>query len=107
MGQTEAASAGFKQVLAGERDSVGAALGLARLVMSTDPAAADALLAPIAVRGAATATVWNDLGVARDLLGRHVDAQEAYRQALAADPTMASAQANLARSLSLSEPAAQ
>ncbi len=104
MGQTAAAGAGFRQVLASEPDSVGAALGLARIVMPTDPAAADALLAPIALRGGATALIWNNLGVARDLLGRHGDAQEAYRHALAADPAMASAQTNLARSLSLSGP---
>lgn len=107
LGQTIAATAGFKQVLARKPDSVEAALGLARIIMPTDAAGAEALLAPIPLRGDATAAVWNNLGVARDLLGRHRDAQDAYRNALAKDPTMATAQVNLARSLSLTRTSPQ
>lgn len=100
-GQTVPATIGFRQILTERPNSPDAALGLARILMPTNPAAADAVLAPFAIRGDATAAIWNNLGVARDLLGRHVDAQAAYRSALAADPTMQSAQVNLARSLSL------
>ena len=101
LGQTEAAAADFRAVLDNRPTSVQAALGLARLVMARDPAAAEAYLAPAVVRGDATAAVWNNLGVARDLQGHHADAQDAYRHAIAADPLMQAAQVNLARSLSL------
>ena len=101
LGQTEAATADFRTVLDNRPDSVQAALGLARLAMARDPAAAEAYLAPAVLRGNATPAVWNNLGVARDLQGRHADAQDAYRHAIADDPRMQAAQVNLARSLSL------
>ena len=44
----------------------------------------------------------NDLGIARDLQGRHTDAQTAYRSALGVDPDMRAAQVNLALSLAMS-----
>ena len=100
MGQTEDAAAGFRKVLAARPGASGAALGLSRLITATDPASAEALLAPFAVRGEATPAMWNNLGVARDLLNRHAEAQDAYRHALAGDPAMQGAQVNLARSLS-------
>jgi len=43
----------------------------------------------------------NNLGIARDLQGRHADAQTAYRSALAANPDMTAAQVNLALSLAM------
>ena len=43
----------------------------------------------------------NDLGIARDLQGRHTDAQMAYRQALGISPEMSAAQVNLALSLAM------
>ena len=44
----------------------------------------------------------NDLGIARDLLGRHQDAQAAYRQAIGLEASMSGAQVNLALSLAMS-----
>ena len=102
LGQTEAAVAGFRQVLAVRPGSLEAALGLSRLITATDPAGAESLLAPFAVRDEATPALWNNLGVARDLLNRHAEAQDAYRKAIAADPTMQGAQVNLARSMAMS-----
>ncbi len=102
LSQQAQAEADFRQVLAARPGSMAAALGLARIITSTDPATAEALLGAVTVQGGATATVWNNLGVAHDLMGRHADAQEAYRKALVADPEMQSAQVNLARSLALS-----
>jgi Flp pilus assembly protein TadD len=101
LGQPGAAAADFRQVLALRPASPDAALGLARIIMPTDPAAAEALLGAVVVRGDPTAAIWNNLGVARDLLGRHVEAQQAYAKAIQLDPDMIAAQANLARSLSL------
>jgi Flp pilus assembly protein TadD len=43
-----------------------------------------------------------DLGIARDLLGQHAEAQRAYRQALAVEPGRTAASVNLALSLALS-----
>ena len=104
LGQTIPADADFRQVLANEPGRAEASLGLARLIMASDPAAAEALLLPVAIRGEATAAVWNNLGVARDLQGRHGEAQDAYRKAIVADPSMKAAEVNLARSLSLTPP---
>ena len=98
-GQADAAELGYRQVLAAEPGSPGAALGLARLLMGGDPRGAEGLLAPLAGQKYVSAAVWNDLGVARDLQGKHADAQTAYRRALQTDPLMRSAQVNLARSL--------
>lgn len=101
MGQKAAAEADFRQVLAARPGSSVAALGLARIITPTDPAGAERLLSGVVVRDEADAAVWNNLGVARDLLGRHEDAQAAYRKAIQLDPGMQAAQVNLARSLSL------
>lgn len=48
------------------------------------------------------AVAWSNLGIARDLQGRHTDAQAAYRQALGLNPEMHAAQVNLALSLAMS-----
>jgi Flp pilus assembly protein TadD len=49
----------------------------------------------------------NDLGIARDLLGRHAEAQAAYRLAVGAAPGSHAAEVNLALSLALSGHAAE
>ena len=100
-GRDTEAAADFRQVIRLLPGSVEATLGLARILMATDPAAAGTILAEIAVRGGAPASVWNNLGVARDLVDHQGEAQAAYRNALAADPSMASAQLNLAHSFAL------
>lgn len=102
MGEDVAAGADFRRVLAARPYSADASLGLAKQVMASDPAAAESLLAAVVVHGTPNAAVWNNLGVSRDLQGRHADAQDAYRRAIAADPLLQAAQANLARSLALS-----
>jgi tetratricopeptide (TPR) repeat protein len=106
MGETRQAAADYRQVLATNPDSADAALGFSRLTTASDPAAAESVLAAVAVHGDATAAIWNNIGVARDLQGRHAEAQDAYRKALAADPDMVGAQANLAHSLAVMASAA-
>ena len=103
MGEKGQAVADFRQVLASRPASSVAALGLARIIMPTDPAGAEALLGGVVIRDEASAAVWNNLGVARDLLGRHAEAQAAYRKAIQLDPGMQAAQVNLARSLSMTQ----
>jgi tetratricopeptide (TPR) repeat protein len=101
LGQVAQAAAGFRQVLAADPGSATAALGLSRLMTQSDPATVEGVLGTVVARGNATAAIWNNLGVARDLLNHHAAAQDAYRKALAADPGMQGAQVNLARSLTL------
>jgi tetratricopeptide (TPR) repeat protein len=100
-GETRLAAADYRQVLATDPASADAALGFSRLTTAADPATAEAVLAAVVARGDATAAIWNNIGVARDLQNRHAEAQEAYRKALAADPDMLGAQVNLAHSQAL------
>ena len=44
----------------------------------------------------------NNLGIARDLLGRHAEAQDAYRQALGISPDLVASKVNLALSMAMS-----
>lgn len=77
-------------------------LGLGRLRLATDPAAAEALFLEALTSNPRNAAALNDLGIARDLQGRHADAQTAYGEAIAAAPEQRAAQVNLALSLALS-----
>ena len=71
-----------------------------RRLVRTDPAEAVRVLSAAPTSDPA---VLNDLGVALDLMGRHQEAQEAYREALLLRPGMRSAAANLALSQALGD----
>ncbi len=103
----EAAAASYRAALAIDSGSEMAQLGLARTELEADPAAAEAALVRLTAAHPRNAAALNDLGVARDLLGRHADAQKTYRMALAAAPEMSAAQVNLGLSLALSGQARQ
>jgi Flp pilus assembly protein TadD len=107
LGRTQEAQDSFRRVLAREPGSLPAARDLGRLLLASDPAAAEALFQKIVTHQANDAAAWNDLGIARDLQARHEDAQADYRRALAASPNMTAATANLALSLSLGGHAAE
>jgi Flp pilus assembly protein TadD len=107
LGRPQAAEAVFRRVIARDPSSAAAGLGLGRLLLATDPPGAEALFQQAVDRQPRDAAALNDLGIARDLQGRHAEAQIVYRQALAAAPDMAAATANLALSLSLSGHAAE
>jgi Flp pilus assembly protein TadD len=107
LGRHAAAAASYRAALAIEPGSEMAQLGLGRTQLASDPAAAEALLVRLTVAHPRNAAALNDLGVARDLLGRHADAQKAYRMALAAAPDMSAVQVNLGLSLALSGHASQ
>jgi Flp pilus assembly protein TadD len=77
-------------------------IGLGRLRIVQDPAAAEALFARAIILDPQDAIGLSNLGVARDLQGRHAAAQEAYRMALGVDPTSVPAQVNLGLSMALS-----
>ena len=102
LGRSEEAAASFEEALKANPGSVGALIGLGRLRLATDPAAAEGLFLEALSREPRNDVALNDLGIARDLQGRHTDAQTAYRQALGVSPDMTAAQVNLALSLAMS-----
>ena len=69
-----------------------------RLLIRTDPAEAARQLSHIPSPSPA---VLNNLGVALDLEGKHNQAQVAYREALSAQPGLATAMNNLALSIAI------
>jgi Flp pilus assembly protein TadD len=109
MGDRGRAADSYRQALAVDPDDAEARLASARLALAADPAEAERLLRgllsskPRQAAGRATqAAALNDLGIALDRLGRHAEAQESYRAAIAADTGMTAAMANLGLSLALS-----
>ena len=101
LGQYEPAADSYTRALKADHGSVGAQIGLGRLRLARDPAAAEALFDQAVAEDPRNTTALNDLGVARDLQGRHADAQQAYAKALGIDPEMHAAQVNLALSLAM------
>jgi Flp pilus assembly protein TadD len=101
LGQAERAQASYTRALAEDGASVPAALGLAKLQLAQDPAAAAAALRPLAAAHPHDARIWTDLGVAYDLQSRPADAQRAYRRAMQEAPLLPTPQADLGLSLAL------
>ncbi len=102
LGRTEEAAVSFQQALVANPGSVGGNIGLGRIRLATDPVGAEGLFLEALQREPRNAVAFNDLGIARDLQGRHAQAQAAYRQALGVAPDMTAAQVNLALSLAMS-----
>jgi Flp pilus assembly protein TadD len=102
VGNTIAAESAYRRALTVDHSLLEARLGLARIVMDRDPVEAENLFAGIAKDDAKNTVALTDLGVARDLQGKHAAAQEAYRRALELNPGLKSAQQNLALSLAVS-----
>lgn len=72
-----------------------------RMLLMTDPAGAAKLLSAAIASSPNDPVALGDLGIAFDLLGKHADAQVAYRHALAVKPNLRAARVNLALSLAL------
>ena len=102
LGRQAEAEAEYQQALGVEPKSIGAMLGLGRPSLTTRPAEAEALFLQVLDRRPRHAVALNNLGIARDLQGRHTAAQTAYGEAIAAAPEMRAAQINLALSFALS-----
>lgn len=102
LGQTGPAEAAFSQAVDVEPKSAEALVGLGRLRLSRDPAAAEALFARAVDAAPKDTVAWNNLGVARDSQGRHLQAQVAYRRALEISPHDSAIKVNLALSLAIS-----
>lgn len=79
-----------------------ALVGLGRVRLQQDPAAAETLFARALTLDPHDAAAASNLGVARDLQGHHAAAQEAYRTALGITPGSVAVQVNLGLSLALS-----
>lgn len=102
LGQFDSAALDYTKVLKRDPTSVDAHIGLGRLRLPTDPAAAEGLFLEALQHDPRNTTALNDLGIARDLQGHHADAQRAYAEALGIDPELRAAQVNLALSLAMS-----
>ena len=107
MGRGAEAIPVYRQLLAIDPKSVNAHIGLGRVLLATDAAAAETEFLAVLATAPDTAIAANDLGIARDLQGHHGDAQIAYRRALGLAPSMQAASVNLALSLSVSGHAAE
>ncbi len=102
MGRSAEAVDVYQSALAIEPGLPEARLGLGRLRLASDPAAAEAYFLQVIAAQPRNAVALNNLGIARDLQGRHSDAQLAYGEAIAADPDSRPPQVNLALSLAMS-----
>ena len=102
LGQRDQAAETFARVLAITPDNDAASLGLGRLKLQTDPAEASNILLRLTARDPHNVPALIDLGIARDMLGQHADAQRAYHDALSIDPGRIATNINLGLSLALS-----
>jgi Flp pilus assembly protein TadD len=102
LGRRQEAAAAYAQAAAAAPDDLDAAMGLGRLLLQTDPAAAAETFARAREKHPGDVALLVDAGIADDLLGRHEAAQREYRAALAAEPGRTAASVNLGLSLALS-----
>ncbi len=102
LGQAAQAETSYGRALALRPGLIAAQLGLGRVELTRNPAAAEARFTQVLVADPHSLAALNDLGIARDLGGRHAEAQAAYRQVLALVPGDTAAQVNLGLSLALS-----
>lgn len=102
LGRMPEAEASYGKVLAIAPGSVSAQIGLGRLRLRSDPAQAVSLFSGVLQREPRNKVALNNLGIAYDLQGNHMRAQNTYRQVLDLDPTMRATEVNLALSMALS-----
>ena len=105
-GELAPAEQAYRAVLAIDPVSTRGEIGLGRVLLQTDPIAAEAAFLHALQREPRNVTALNNLGVARDMQERHAEAQLAYRQALDLAPDNAATLASLGLSLALSGDAA-
>ncbi len=101
MGRGEEAQQAYLAAIARTPSAVAPRISLGRLLVRTNPAAAEGVFADVLVREPGNAIALNNLGITRDLQGRHEQAQASYRAALVADPRMTGASMNLGMSMVL------
>lgn len=101
LGRSAEALASFDAALAVEPNYGDALIGTGRLRLTTDPAGAEQVFMQVLANNPRDAIALNNLGIARDLQGRHSDAQTAYAEAIAANPDARAPQVNLALSMAM------
>lgn len=101
LGRLDEARETLRKAVAIEPRNSRSLLALGRVQLPVDPAAAAANFEAVVNQDSHDAVALNNLGIARDLLGRHEDAETAYRAALAAHPEMVAARVNLALCLAI------
>lgn len=102
LGRSAEAAAIFTVALQGAPRNTDALIGIGRLRLATDPAGAEQLFMQALAVSPRDAVALNDLGIARDLQGRHHDAQTAYAEAIGSNPDARAPQVNLALSMAMS-----
>lgn len=101
-GRTDDAAAAYRRGLAVQPADPAANAGLGRILLRTDPKAAEALFRT-ALRGRPEdPALLSNLAVTLDLQERHTEAQALYRRSLAVAPDVAATKTNLGLSLALS-----
>jgi Flp pilus assembly protein TadD len=100
--QPDQARTAYRAAIKVDPETPAAQLGLGRTLAQSDPGAAEAAFLSALSHDPDNVIALNNLGVVRDLQGRHEDAQEAYSHALSVAPTSADVQINLGMSLALS-----
>ena len=102
LGEADVAGASYRQALAISPGLLNASLGIAKLKLAREPAAATLEFAALAARYPHDARIWTDLGVSYDLQSQSDEAQRCYRRAMSEDASLISAQVDLGLSLALS-----
>ena len=95
------AGAAYRSALAIDKGYAAAWVGLGRMSLASDPAAAETSFLEALLTAPRNPVALNNLGISRDLQGRHAEAQVAYGEAIAASPEMRAPRVNLALSLAL------
>ena len=101
LGQNDDAVGAFEHAMRRDPASAHAKLGLGRVRLTTDPAAAAGLFRDVLLTDASNASALTDLGIALDLLGQHLEARQYYQRVLHDNPGNVAVQVNLALSLAM------
>jgi Flp pilus assembly protein TadD len=102
MGLRDAALATYQATSQIDPANVRGQVGVGRVIVRTDPHAAEAAFLAALATEPDNVQALNNLGVTRDMLGRNSEAQEAYLHALGLSPASIDVRINLATSLALS-----
>lgn len=95
------AQVAYRDAVKLEPEAAAAQVGLGRTLAQTDPVAAEVAFLRALSHEPDNVVALNNLGVVRDLQGRHAEAREAYSHAISVAPTSADVQINLGMSLVL------
>ena len=101
LGRNEAAQEAYRSAIDIDPTAAAAQLGFGRTLVKSDPAGAEAAFLAALRSNTTSIAALNNLGVARDMLRRSTEAQEAYHLALSISPDSPDVKINLGRSLAL------